>query len=200
MEGVVRIVGPVKLLVADPPWAFGDSLPGPKRGAAAHYATLSVEEICRFPLPRIADEALLLLWRVASMPEEALRVVREWGFVPKSEIVWVKTRGTDAAPKLHCGMGRITRAAHETCIVATRGRAYRHVLDRGIRDVFFAPVGQHSAKPAAFYELAERLYPGPRAELFARRRRPGWDCYGDALGRPHPKGERLQKRADGVSL
>lgn len=32
----------------------------------------------------------------------------------------------------------------------------------------------HSAKPDAFFALVERMYPGPRVEMFSRRTRPGW--------------------------
>ncbi len=46
-----------------------------------------------------------------------------------------------------------------------------------------APVGAHSQKPEAFYELVEKLCPAPRyAELFARRSRPNWDGHGDEVG------------------
>jgi N6-adenosine-specific RNA methylase IME4 len=27
----------------------------------------------------------------------------------------------------------------------------------------------------------ERLFPAPRCELFARQRRPGWDCWGNQV-------------------
>ena len=37
------------------------------------------------------------------------------------------------------------------------------------------PRGRHSEKPDAFYDLVERVCPGPYAELFARRARFGWD-------------------------
>jgi N6-adenosine-specific RNA methylase IME4 len=136
----------------------------------------------RFPLPPLADDALLLLWRVAAMPLDALEVCRAWGFVPKSEIVWVKTPAhTDAEnPRLAFGMGHYVRAAHEVCIVATRGRF--KVADRSVRSVFLAPRGRHSAKPEEFYALAQRLGgEGPYAELFARTPRPGWLQVGDEL-------------------
>ena len=76
----------------------------------------------------------------------------------------------------------------QVAIVATRGRPER--LDARVRSVFssLAPTDDdsgrvvHSAKPDEFYRLAERLYGGPRVELFARRRRDGWDCYGNELG------------------
>jgi N6-adenosine-specific RNA methylase IME4 len=172
---------------------FGDKLPGPSRGAEKNYACLTVADICAFPLPVLADDGILLLWRVSAMVEEAMRVVRAWGFEPKSEIVWVKTKkdgDVDAPePPLSFGMGRYVRASHETCIVAARGRAASLVEDRAVRSVFYAPRGEHSEKPAAFYALAERLVKtGKRVELFARRVRPGWEGYGDQLpGRPaHP--------------
>src|SRR5689334_4809733 len=108
-----------KILVADPPWAHRDPLPGSGRGAAKHYRVLTLDEICAFPLPPLADDALLILWRVASMGEEAYRVCRAWGFVPKSELVWKKlTRGG----KRWFGMGRYVRCEHETAVVALRGR------------------------------------------------------------------------------
>jgi N6-adenosine-specific RNA methylase IME4 len=147
---------------------------------------MSVDAICTYGLPKIADDALLLLWRISSMPEEALRVVRAWGFQPKSEIVWVKT--TVDGEGLAFGMGRYVRASHETCIVAGRGRAASLVADKSIRSVFFAPRGAHSSKPEIFYDMAERLYPGPRVELFARGvARSGWEQYGrEAWGAPEP--------------
>ena len=56
-----------RVVCADPPWAFSDPLPGKKRGAEKHYATMTVDEICAYPLPPVADDAVLFLWRVASM-------------------------------------------------------------------------------------------------------------------------------------
>lgn len=158
------------VLVADPPWRFGDKLPGPKRGASKHYRTLSLAEICTFDLPSLADDAWLFLWRVGAMSGEALAVVRAWGFNdPTSEIVWVKTDATGR--KLRIGMGRTVRNVHEVCLVCRRGKPAR--LNADVPSVLFAPRGEHSAKPDAFYAAVERLAAGPYVELFARRRRPG---------------------------
>ena len=194
-----RLVDPFRVVAADPPWKFGDKLPGGGRGAAKHYDVLSVEEIERYPLPPIADDALLFLWRVAAMVPEAIRVAKAWGFTPMSEMVWVKTTSSG---ELHFGMGRYVRASHETCIIATRGRAASLVIDHSIRSVFFAEVGEHSAKPDEFFHLVERLYPGPRVELFSRvPTRRDWTLYGrEAPGNPeapaasskHGKAERDQ--------
>lgn len=172
-----------RVLCADPPWTFGDKLPGKARGAGRHYSTLTVDEICAFQLPLMEPDAYLFLWRVSSQVEEAYRVVRAWGFTPKSDIVWRKLTKTG---KAWFGMGRSVRASHEAAIIATRGRPKR--ISASERSVFEAPVPTgpdgkyiHSAKPEAFYDLIERLAPGPFVELFARRQRPGWACFGDGM-------------------
>ena len=177
MTDGTRVPSTFRTLIADPPWAFGDSLPGPKRGAKKHYRTMSVDEICDFPIPAMEEHSMLFLWRVSSMVEEAYEVVRQWGFEPKAELVWRKLSAT--GDKLHFGMGHFTRASHETCIIATRGSP--PIRSRSVRSVFDAPVGAHSSKPDAFYEVVEDLTYGPFAELFARRHRKGWTCYGAEL-------------------
>jgi site-specific DNA-methyltransferase (adenine-specific) len=174
-------VEPARVLVADPPWKFDDHLPGKGRGAGKHYPCMDIVDIWRFPLPPIADNAVLFLWRVSAMQEEALHVLNTWGFALKSELVWRKLTVTG---KPHFGMGRYVRAAHETCLIATRGRF--KPKSRSIRSVFEAPVGEHSAKPDAFYGLVEQFSDGPYVELFARRTRPGWSTYGNELAEAHP--------------
>ena len=170
------MVEPYKVICADPPWSFNDKLPGETRGAENNYKVLTLTDICRYPFPEVSKDALLFLWRVSSQVEEAYSVVRAWGFEPKSEIVW---RKMTTGGKQHFGMGRIVRGAHETCIVAKRGRPV--VLAKNIRTVFDAPVGRHSEKPEEFYKLVEQLSEGPYLELFARRHREGWTCMGDQL-------------------
>lgn len=164
------------VICADPPWSFGDKLPGAGRGAEKHYDVLSLDGIATFAVPPTEPDAWLFLWRVSSQVEEAYRVVRAWGFVPKSEVVWEKTTATG---KPWFGMGRYVRAAHETCIVAVKGRP--RPLSRSVRSRFSAPAGRHSEKPEAFYGLVQELARGPYCELFARRQRPGWTCFGNEL-------------------
>jgi N6-adenosine-specific RNA methylase IME4 len=163
-------------LVADPPWQFGDKLPGDGRGAAKNYSTLSLEDIKNFLLPDLAPDCRLFLWRVASMQEEALAVMKAWGFTLKTEIVWQKLTA-NGLPWF--GMGRTVRASHETCLIGVRGRP--PVLNRSIRSTFSAPYTRHSGKPEEFFDLVEQLSPGPYVELFARRSRPGWTCLGDEV-------------------
>jgi N6-adenosine-specific RNA methylase IME4 len=170
---------PARVIVADPPWAFGDKLPGKSRGAAKNYPVLTVAQIGAFQMPcPIADDAWLFLWRVSSQVEEAYRVVRAWGFTPKTEIVWEKLT---TGGLTWFGMGRYVRASHESCIVAVRGRV--RPKSRSVRSLFHAEAGRHSQKPEAFFDLVEELTDGPYVELFARRKRPGWICVGDEVAR-----------------
>ena len=87
--------------------------------------------------------------------------------------------------QLQVGLGHWYRHTHELVIFAVRGRAAapRHDL----LSTFLAPRGRHSAKPGRLHELAEAMSPSPRLELFARKNREGWTCWGDqcpgALGR-----------------
>jgi N6-adenosine-specific RNA methylase IME4 len=46
--------------------------------------------------------------------------------------------------------------------------------------VIRAPLGEHSAKPAAFAEMIEEMFPSlPALGLFARGPRLGWDVWGN---------------------
>jgi N6-adenosine-specific RNA methylase IME4 len=181
MLPVMSKVQTYKVLVADPPWRLADQLPGNGRGAGKHYDLLSFAEIEAFSLPLLAEDAMLFLWRLASAGEEAYKVMRAWGFTPKTELIWKKLTPTG---KRWFGMGRYLRAEHETCLVGIKGRPGQireEMLSWSIRSVFEAPAGRHSAKPDAFYSLVESIHPGPYVELFARRTRPGWTCLGNEI-------------------
>lgn len=185
---------PYPVVVADPPWRFADKLPGTGRGAARRYDVMRTPDICRLVLPPIADDAHLFLWRVSSMQQDALDVARAWGFVVKSELVWIKRTKNGA---INFGMGRHVRLGHEVCLICVRGRG-AGILNRSQRSVFGeldalaqlddagggefnAPIGEHSAKPDEFYDIVRALVPGPRLELFARTRREGFDPIGNQL-------------------
>ncbi len=178
-----------RTLVADPPWQFGDKLPGPGRGAAKHYGVLNVSQIALFELPLLQSDCWLFLWRPATHQLEALCVARAWGFAKVAgELIWRKT--TNDGTRLRLGMGRAFRNTHETCLVFKRGRPGR--LSMALPSMFDAPRTQHSAKPQAFYEIVDRFAPGPTVELFARRPWPGWECQGDEMPEPQAEAEAAQ--------
>lgn len=168
-------------IVLDPPWPFGDKLPGGSRGAAKNYACMSVPQITGLLVETIdgCPNVVAFCWRVASMQQEALNVLAGAGLTVKSEIVWEKLtrRGMP-----FFAMGRYVRMAHEVCLIATAGRALPEV--RNERSRFGAAVREHSRKPEEFYQIVEAMYPSsPKVELFARTRRKGWAQHGDQLGK-----------------
>jgi N6-adenosine-specific RNA methylase IME4 len=128
---------PFSVVCADVPWPFKDSLPGASRGAEKNYDLLTIAEVAGFDFEggdllrhNVADDAILALWRVGAMVEEAYQVARAWGFVPKAEIVWCKRTKNG---KRHFGMGRLVRGEHETAILATRGRYSQLIKAKNIR-------------------------------------------------------------------
>lgn len=52
---------------------------------------LDLDGICKFPIPPMELDARLFMWRVGAMQEEALAVIRAWGFKLKAELIWIKT-------------------------------------------------------------------------------------------------------------
>src|SRR6266568_3796635 len=88
-RGAGMVIKPARVLLADPPWRFNDRMPG-NRGAERKYKCMTVAELAEYQLPPLAPDCLMLMWRCAAMQQEALAVVKHWGFTVKSEIVWNK--------------------------------------------------------------------------------------------------------------
>jgi N6-adenosine-specific RNA methylase IME4 len=166
-----------RVVVADPPWAFEDGLVMGKtrRGAAAHYATLSTKEIAAIPVADWCEpDAVLALWTPAALLADGLVVVAAWGFRQTQVVAWVKRTRSGG---LQMGMGRQFRSACELSLIGVRGAPVP--ATHGERNVFeCAPLG-HSVKPDTLHAMLARMYPGgPFLELFARRAVPAWTCVG----------------------
>lgn len=168
------------LIYADPPWQYADKASAGQRGACYKYPVMTLEEIKALNVAGIAaPDCLLAMWWVPPMPQEALDVVRAWGFTLKTMqgFTWHKTtkHGKD-----HFGMGNWTRANAECCLFAVRGRPKR--VCAGVRSLIVAPIGAHSAKPPEARErLVALLGEVPRMELFARQAAPGWNVVGNGI-------------------
>lgn len=170
-----------RVLVADPAWpeAARMSAPSPpgkaREGAAGHYGLFtSFAQVEQFPVPRMADDSFLFLWVPPRYLEQGKRVVEAWGFKnTPSPMVWVKTdsRGVPAF-----GQGVWLRMSHENILIGRRGKPEH---SHNLRSALISPRLQHSQKPEKLQTMIEAWTAGPYAELFARRQRPGWDCYGN---------------------
>jgi N6-adenosine-specific RNA methylase IME4 len=161
------------IIYADPPWKFQvHSGPDNEWSAEQHYPAMSTEEICALPVTDIATpDAVLLLWTPACNLPDALRVCDAWGFEYVTCAVWVKPKAA---------FGYWVRTQHELLTIARRGAMPTPAPADRPPSVITAPRREHSRKPDEAYELIEGMFPGLlKVELFARARRPGWDCWGN---------------------
>ena len=157
-----------KTILADPPWDINQK---GKRGAARHYPLMTLDQIKAMPVKDLSEEnAHLYLWIPNGLLQEGLDVIKAWGFTYRSMLTWGKSR---------LGLGVYIRSSSETILFATRGRA--PVKFHGQGSWLFAPVQEHSHKPEEQFAIIERLSDGPYLELFARRRQPGWDVWGNEI-------------------
>jgi N6-adenosine-specific RNA methylase IME4 len=172
--------GPYDLILADPPWSYLYwSHKGEGRGAKMHYPTMALDDICALPVAGLAaTDAVLLVWATPPQLPQALEVIEAWGFTFKTvAFTWVKLN-EDGSPFL--GMGFYTRQNAEYCLLATRGAPLPR-SDKGVSSVVLSRRRNHSQKPDGQYDRIERLFGRDtrRLELFARRRWPGWDAWGN---------------------
>jgi N6-adenosine-specific RNA methylase IME4 len=114
------------------------------------------------------------------MVPEALDTLAAWGFRYKTvAFTWAKQTTTGNA--WHMGLGYWNRQNTEQCFLATRGKPKR--LAKDIRQLVVEPRREHSRKPDRIYRDIERLVAGPYLEMFARQRWPGWDAWGNEVGK-----------------
>jgi N6-adenosine-specific RNA methylase IME4 len=175
-------------LYIDPPWKFHAwSHRGEGKGACQHYACMSLADVCSLPVAQLAaDDAVLFMWVVQPLLREAMQVLDAWEFSYRTvAFYWVKMPKTwtpesgRVRPRL--GLGYHTRSGAEQCWLAVRGKGYKRQA-QGIEQVLHSPLRRHSQKPDEIARRIERLVGDvPRLEMFARVRRPGWDCFGDEL-------------------
>jgi N6-adenosine-specific RNA methylase IME4 len=169
------------LIGTDNPWPFETYSERARGGVWEHYETMSLDEIKALPVGQLAaDDCALFMW--ATWPNMPMwrEVIEAWGFRYTSlAFDWVKLNPNGEG--LHWGNGYTTRQNPEPCLLAKRGNPLR--LDEGVHSVIMAPVGAHSEKPDEAYARMERLFGGPRLELFARKPRPGWTVWGNEIQR-----------------
>lgn len=191
-DGVTYDVG-----VADPPWKYEGE--GVRGEAAGHYPTMTIREICAWsPVKGVpvrdlfAKNAVLFLWTTVhnvwrrglaygdtdELAGNTVDVADAWGFPDfRGCFVWVKP---------HYGMGQWARNQYEHLAIFTRGTFPTPPTTAVVSNVLQGdawPLGKHSEKPPATYDLIERMTPGDyrRVEFFARSSAPGWKGFGNQV-------------------
>lgn len=177
-------------------------------GEVRHYPTMPTDAIAALPVEEFAArDCVLFMWCVQAQLPDALRVGAAWGFTYKTiAFVWVKTVmleslvrvALEIAAKLAAGApflaewllrftpigpGYWTRGNPEICLMFTRGEPKRKPNGRGVRQLIFAPLREHSRKPDEIRTNIEALVDGPYLELFARTKPKDWDVWGNQTER-----------------
>lgn len=166
-----------RTVVADPPWTPSlhrntkGRKEGPYRaGPQRYYDVMEVADIIDMA-PQTHPKAHLWLWVLNQHVDWGYLVARAWGFEPQQLVTWVK-------PGLGTGQFQCNT---ESVLVCRKGSPAGNPFGKTVGTAFHWPRGRHSEKPEAFYELVERVSPGPFYEMFARRRRDGWSAMGNQL-------------------
>ncbi len=178
-------------IVADPPWPYNHAKAMPIRNdltnhgtpeghgsSVMQYGAMSMLDLLRLRVgAHAARNSHLYLWFTNAFAKEAHQLATQWGFTPKTILTWVKVK-PDGTPSMK--MGYYFRGATEHVLFCVRGKLRLHA-ERALPTAYLWPRTPHSVKPDAFYELVEEASPGPYLEMFARRKREGWACWGNEL-------------------
>lgn len=161
-----------RVVYADPPWDYGNSMPPGTTVPRDYYPSMKLQAICDLPVREIVeDNAVLFLWTTSPHLEESFQVIKAWGFKYKSSFIW---------DKVAHNMGHYNSVRHEFLLVCVRGSCQPDV-----RKLFDSVVTEerteHSRKPELFREIIDTIYPhGKRVELFRRGGKIGaWETWGN---------------------
>lgn len=175
--------GVYRVLYADPPWKYNDARrTGDHRettGVLSHFSEMTLDELKALDIRRISGpDSVLLCWATFPLLEDALELVKHWGFTYKQAFIWDKGHGS---------FGHYHDAEAELILIATRGSGTPDQESKEKQIQRFART-EHSRKPPEWRALIDRLYqPHPtkrdRVEMFPGSDVPShWDTWGAAIG------------------
>lgn len=174
------------VILADPPWHFNThSENGQAKSQSRHYDTMTMTDIAALPVSELGrGDCLLFMWACWPSLPQALNVMDAWGFRYVTGGSWHKltTHG-----KSGFGTGYVMRSATEPFLIGTLGGPK---TARNIRNVICSSDitqkrREHSRKPDDQYQMCESIMPSAVRfiELFARTTRPGWEAWGNQVGK-----------------
>ena len=171
------------VILADPPWSYNKEVTGGSMssGAIQQYPVMSIDELAELPIGDIAEEnSVLFMWVVPPKYYDGINKIWEsWGFryITKA---WTWVKANKSGMGFFTGMGHYSRANTEDCFLCIKGSM--PVARHDIQALIYSPVREHSRKPDDQYRKIEALYPNMKyLELFARRKREGWDSWGNEI-------------------
>jgi N6-adenosine-specific RNA methylase IME4 len=174
------------VVLADFPWKYYGS-PTKDQAAGKHYNCLTDEEIFNLPVRDVLlPKSILFVWATGPKLDVAIEAIKRWNLYYRGiAFDWCKTTQDGKPINGQGGRPSLIKHAGELVLWASsqaRGRPLP-IKDEGMASWVFEPRPDnvHSRKPEAVQDRIEQLLDGPYLEIFARRRRPGWDAFGDEL-------------------
>jgi hypothetical protein len=118
-----------------------------------------------------AKSCVLFCWNNRAQLANTIRRIEDrWRFTYMTYFVWGKDGYTAVD---NC----------ELLLVFSRGNPVWPAF--ATQELIMAPRGAHNEKPDVFIEMISRLWPNtPKLELFARKKRDGWDSWVDPFAKP----------------
>jgi len=179
-EVLEKPTGLFDVIVVDPPWRYdGDKYKGQDNDLPAYsaegfrgsapYITMSLNEIKNIKLP-VKEDCVLWLWTTNLFLPDCYELLKEWGFQLKSMLTWDKE---------HFGTGRWLRSQTEHCILAVKGKPFFN--NKKWSTLIREKRTTHSTKPEIFYTMVDEICAGRKLDYFARKKKEGWDVYGDEI-------------------
>lgn len=173
--------GPFGVIVADVPWCFATRSPK-GRGRSPdgpvgkfHYDTIPTSDLKTLPISTLAGKTCrLFLWSTIPHLAQALDLMDHWQLPYKSHWIWHKLGNH--------GTGYWGRSQHEIILIGARGVGAAPKMGQAPGSLFATPKTRHSEKPEILQDRIDSIWPWTtKLELFARRQRPGWTCWGNEV-------------------
>lgn len=184
IEGTAELEGMFRVWLVDCPWLYNQAEPS-KVSAQSRYPGMTVDQLIAMSdqvKAHTTRQAVGFFWVTAPMlyyatePEKGpdpYRVMRAWGFEPKTGGVW---------DKVAHNFGHYLSIRHEHLLIGTRGSCTPDHPTPMLDSIFVERKSDvHSEKPKTAYKYIERLYDGKKVELFARAPRRGWTTWGNQV-------------------
>lgn len=172
------------VIVVDPPWNQGKTGKRgcrPNQGTKLDYSTLSFEEIKLLPIKQWSKEdTFIFLWVTNSKDKKTKRpiiqmgfdLLETWGFTYNTFITWDKKTGP-------CPLSPF-QIVTEHVIFGYKGKVNYNKESLGkIKTCFTETTKAHSIKPDSFYECIDQYFSGKKLDVFARKKRKGFQGWGD---------------------
>ena len=176
-----------EVVYADPPWYYNNARKSGFHPSKHYDGELKYEQLSVLPIQQISQpNAILFLWSTNSHLDEAIYLIRDWGFKYKTNLIWDKKKRNHWGGKWHL-------AQHEVLLIAENKKhngtplpkpsSPRRTEDLRIPSIYSERSKKHSAKPQFIRNWIDKLWStGSRIELFAIDSSVGWDTIGNQKG------------------